>query len=218
MLDRGYLTLFRLGGVPVRAHWSLPLGVLVFSGGRLAPGLWLGFVLLIALHELGHAFVVKRAGLTNLGIDLTGFGGQCRWAGAPTPIERALVAWGGVLAQAVVLMVTGTLVLALGSPTTPWLADLSYAFLWINLCLIAINLIPFPPLDGAEAWPLFGHLRRRRAARARHRREAPPAPPPPRRPEVARPVAARRADRSASAEPPKQTLAEALREADERRR
>ena len=88
-MERGYLRLFRLRGIPIRAHWTLPLGVLMFSGGRMAPGLWLGIVTLIVLHELGHAYLVHRAGLVNLGIDITGFGGRCRWAGAPSPAERA---------------------------------------------------------------------------------------------------------------------------------
>ncbi|HVV86735.1 MAG TPA: hypothetical protein VHE35_26940 [Kofleriaceae bacterium] len=43
-----------------------------------------------------------------------------------------------------------------------------------NVWLMAINLLPIPPLDGAEAWPLFPLLwrhvrdgrRRRRRARA----------------------------------------------------
>ncbi len=35
-------------------------------------------------------------------------------------------------------------------------------FLGANLWLIAINLIPIPPLDGAEAWQLFQHWKRRR--------------------------------------------------------
>jgi hypothetical protein len=30
-----------------------------------------------------------------------------------------------------------------------------------NLWLIALNLLPVPPLDGAEAWPLLRHLKDR---------------------------------------------------------
>lgn len=76
MMDRGYLTLMRVRGVPLRLHWTLPLGALLLSGGRLEPGLWLGIVLVIALHEAGHALVVHRAGLVNLGVDLTASAGD----------------------------------------------------------------------------------------------------------------------------------------------
>src|SRR5690606_38943391 len=66
MLERGYFTLFSVCGVPVRAHWTLPLGALLLSGGRMAPGLWLGVLLVIALHEAGHALLVHRYRLVNL--------------------------------------------------------------------------------------------------------------------------------------------------------
>lgn len=198
-MERGYLRLFRLRGIPIRVHWTLPLGVLFFSGGRIAPGLWLGIVALIVLHELGHAFLVHRSGLVNLGIDITGFGGRCQWAGSPTPTQRALIAWGGVLAQLALLAVTGLAVLVLGRPTTPFLADVVHAFVTTNLFLMAINLIPFRPLDGAEAWPLFGHL----AKSWRRRREW-----------KRRVTKAQKDARDA----PAQTLEEALREAERRGR
>ena len=35
-------------------------------------------------------------------IDVHGLGGVCRWYGVPSPRWRAIIAWGGVLAQAVV--------------------------------------------------------------------------------------------------------------------
>lgn len=163
MFERGYLTLFRVRGVPVRAHWTLPLGALLLSGGRLAPGLWLGVLLVIALHEAGHALLVHRARLVNLGVDLTGFGGRCRWTGRPTDVQRSLIAWGGVLAQLVVLVPAALLGWLVGPLENSFAAHLLEAFTRINAILIVLNLLPFSPLDGAEAWPLFGHLRRARA-------------------------------------------------------
>ena len=134
VLETGYLTLFRIRDVPVRAHWSLPIGMIFFTGGRLAPGLWLG--------------------------------------------ERALVAWGGVLAQLPILVVTLAVVAALGSPTQPFLADLVYAFTVTNAILIGLNLIPLGPLDGKEAWPLFGlwWKKRRRERRWKQKVTAPDRP------------------------------------------
>lgn len=171
MLERGYLTLFRARGVPVRAHWTLPLGALLLSGGRLAPGLWLGVLLVVALHEVGHALFVHRFGLVNLGLDLTGFGGRCRWAGHPTEVQRAAIAWGGVLAQLALLIPAVALALLLPPLESPFLAGLLEAFTRMNAILIAFNLLPVPPLDGAEAWPLFGHLARARARKRRWKRK-----------------------------------------------
>lgn len=171
LFDRGYLKLFSIQGIPIRAHWSVPLVCVMFGGLRFAPGLWLGILLVILLHELGHAFFVKRFGLVNLGIDLTGFGGLCRWTGQPTKIQRAAVAWGGVLAQLILFAITGVIVLITGRPAAGFLADLVYAFLLPNLFIAAFNLIPFRPFDGGEAWPLFRLLWQRRARRQKWKRK-----------------------------------------------
>lgn len=165
MMDRGYLTLMRVRGVPLRLHWTLPLGALLLSGGRFAPGLWLGIVLVIALHEAGHALVVHRVGLVNLGVELTGFGGRCLWAGHPTPVQRALVAWGGVLAQLALFLAMVPITLLIDLPPSGFVPDLVDAFTRANAFLMIVNLLPIAPLDGKEAWPLFTHLWRDRARR-----------------------------------------------------
>jgi len=166
--QRGFVQLFRVRGVPVRAHWTVPLLCLLFSGFRVRPGLWVGILVVILAHELGHAFLVHRYGLVNLGIDLTGFGGLCRWAGTPTPMQRAAVAWGGVLAQLVILAPAAAIGLLLAGPgLNPLLAGLLEAFTQANAFLIVINLIPIRPLDGREAWPWF----KMAYARFRRRRE-----------------------------------------------
>jgi hypothetical protein len=56
-------------------------------------------------------------------------------------------------------------VTAWGDELPPWSGEVSYAFIRMNLWLIAINLIPVAPFDGHEAWPLFRLLLRRRRAR-----------------------------------------------------
>ena len=158
----GYLTLGRWRGAPVRLHWTLPIGALVFGQGRIVPGFWLGFFLLVFVHELGHAFLVRRYRHRVLSIDVHALGGACRWSGDPTAIDRARIAWGGVLAQAVAYGVARAGLALAGPPETLFAAQLLDAFTTTNLWLIAINLIPVPPLDGAEAWKLVGLRRRRR--------------------------------------------------------
>ncbi len=195
MFERGYWTVTRVGGVPLRLHWSTALGALVFGGLRFAPAAWLSFLVIVLLHEVGHALVVRALRHRVVALEVTGFGGLCRWAGAATPLERSLIAWGGVLAQAV-LLVAAVAVLALGGfRVTPFGGELAYAFVWTNLWLIGLNLLPFAPLDGAEAWRIVSELRRYRRTRldARAGRAlldqilARPAPPRP----AARPPAGR---------------------------
>jgi stage IV sporulation protein FB len=169
MFDTGYLRLFSWRGASVRVHWTLPLGAIVFGGGSIAPAFWLGFVLLVALHEFGHAAVALRMKQHVVAIDITGFGGMCRWTGTATPIQRSLIAWGGILVQAMLLLAALALVALVPGVLHGWTGEFVSVFLWTNLWLIALNLLPFPPLDGAHAWRLMGELRRSDAIRALQR-------------------------------------------------
>jgi Zn-dependent protease len=162
MFRTGYLTVARLRGIPIRLHWSIPVGAFVFGRFQIVPGFWLGFFLLILIHELGHAALVRRYRLSVEAVDVHGLGGLCRYSGYPSDLERAVIAWGGVLAQAALLGVTWATLWLLGPPTTAFGADLVYAFTTGNLIIGALNLLPVPPLDGAEAWKVFGLWRARR--------------------------------------------------------
>lgn len=164
-LSNGSLVVGRFRGAPIRIHWSTPLGVLFFSGLRWAPGAWVAFVLVILVHELGHALMVARCRHRTVAIDVSGFGGLCWWDGNPTPTERALIAWGGVMAQAALALATLVAVTILGRPGNPFAAELVASFLGPNVSLILLNLLPIPPLDGAEAWKIVPILRARRERR-----------------------------------------------------
>lgn len=148
--------------VPLRLHWSLPLGAFLWTGGVLQPRLWLAFVLLIFFHELGHALAVRWAGAKVDSLDLHGLGGACRWHGQTTKYQRSVIAFAGVWAQGVLLV--AAIALRLGSwqifgESTDAILHL---YTWTNLKLALLNLLPIPPLDGAEAWNLFDRLRYRR--------------------------------------------------------
>jgi Zn-dependent protease len=168
-VNSGFWTIGRFAGAPVRLHWTLPLGALVMSRFTFAPAYWLGFVLLILIHELGHALVVLRYRLGLREIMVHGVGGYCSHDPALTRFQDSAIAWGGVLGQLVALLVTGTLLLLFGAPTSLHAAQLAHVFTETNLFLIAINLIPIEPLDGRKAWPLVAMLwaRLRRGSPAR---------------------------------------------------
>jgi Zn-dependent protease len=166
---QGFLGIGRIGGAPIRLHWSVPLGVVAFSGFRLAPGAWLAVVLIILVHELGHAVAVRAAGQRVVAVDVMAFGGLCRFDGYPTPRGRVAIAWAGVLAQAVLLLGTLAGVRLLGAPSNHFAADMVGAFTGANRWMILVNLLPIPPLDGVEAWGIMSLVR---AARARRRMDA----------------------------------------------
>jgi Zn-dependent protease len=172
MFRSGYLNLGRIAGARVRAHWTLPVGALVFGGGRVSLGYFAGFVLLVLVHEVGHAVAVRKRGYRATALELHGMGGLCHWAGDPTALDVAWIAWGGVFAQALLYLATFTATRFLGMPSEPFFAEMVAAFTWTNVWMMMLNLVPIPPLDGAEAWKLFGLLRRRAQARAQERRLA----------------------------------------------
>jgi Zn-dependent protease len=157
-VSHGWWTLGRIRGAPIRVHWTLLVGALVWSRFRFEPAFWLGFVLLILIHELGHAAIVVRYRLGLSEIALHGAGGYCRHERSGSRFEEAFVAWGGVLAQLALYAVVQVATLAFGQPSSRQLWLLHYVFTDINLWIAALNLIPFEPLDGARAWPLLGML------------------------------------------------------------
>ena len=171
MFSKGYLTIGRFGGARIRVHWSTPIGMLVFTGflrdPRFAPGAWIGFLLVVLIHELGHAVAVALSRQRVIAVDAYALGGLCHWDGCPSPMQRAMIAWGGVIAQAVLALGTLLTLALLGQPSRVFTADLANAFLDANLWMILVNLVPVPPLDGAEAWRIVPIL----AARRRRRRE-----------------------------------------------
>ena len=166
MFQYGYWTLGRVRGIPVRLHWTLPVGALIFAG--FSPIIWLAFAVIVLLHEAGHAALVRRYGFRVLAIDLTGFGGMCRWSGQATAHERGVIAWGGVLAQTVLLLITVGLLAVVGWPTSALGASLAYTFTRTNAAIIVLNLLPMPPFDGAEAWSLVVRYVRRFRAGSDH--------------------------------------------------
>jgi hypothetical protein len=174
VFDTGYLTVGRLGKrygrAPIRLHWTLPVGMLVFTRFHFVPGAWAAFGGLVLLHELGHAFLVRRARMQVMSVDVHGFGGSCQWYGVPTPTWRAVIAWGGVLAQGMALLIALPIHLFVALPPIPFVVQFVDALVWTNLTLIVLNLLPIPPLDGAQAWPLVGLWLRRRRTRRDERR------------------------------------------------
>lgn len=162
MFGSGYWTVVRVRGAPVKLHWSIPVAAVLFDGFRFNPGFILGFVLLVFLHELGHALLVWRTKHRVTAIEVNGLGGLCHWAGDATAYERSLIAWGGVLMQAALYVAVWIALRTSGPPPNAFLWSFLSVFQGANLWLIALNLIPLPPLDGAEAWQIFQHWKKRR--------------------------------------------------------
>jgi len=151
----GYLTVGSWDGAPIRVHWTTPVAAFVLGAGHWTAAFWLGFCLVLLVHAIGHARMVYRVGGMVDSIDVTGWGGHCLWSGHPMLFEDALVAAGGVLAQAIALLATAVLLVVLGWPQNAFVVALVQAFVGLNVVVVLINAIPVEPLDGARAWRLL---------------------------------------------------------------
>jgi stage IV sporulation protein FB len=160
MFRGGYWLLGRWRGAPIKLHFSVVLCLILFSRFRWSPGFFVAYPCLLLAHELGHAVLVQRYGHRLAAVEVTGLGGVCHWSGNAAPLERAIIAWGGVLAQLGVFAAT-ELWLWLLPPTGGFGWQMASAFTDTNLWLIGINLLPIPPLDGARAWSIFSAWRQR---------------------------------------------------------
>lgn len=153
-----------VGGVPVRLHVSFLVGLIVASQFELRPFAWLALIIIVVVHEAGHAALLRVFSLPVIQVVLHGFGGECETVGWMTPWQRAVVAWGGVLAQGLLFWGV-TLSASLGVWPGSTSDDLYSTLTATNLLIGCFNLLPFGTLDGREAWrlPWLGFLRARLA-------------------------------------------------------
>jgi Zn-dependent protease/CBS domain-containing protein len=128
-----------------------------------AVGVILSFFVSVILHELGHALVARRNGLSVAGIDLWAFGGLTRMREmASTPGVQFRVAIAGPLVTLAVIVacaLAGGLIAPGGHfaevatnesvRPTPVLLWLSWVAI-VNAFVLLFNLIPAFPLDGGQ--------------------------------------------------------------------
>ena len=154
-IRNGSLIIASWHGAPIMVHWTVILGALFFGRFEFVPVFWIAFFALVLIHELGHALMVRRFSLWLDEIVIHGLGGYCRWSGEATEIQRSIIAWGGVGAQFIVLIAATIAFFSLGSPQSFFAAQLCRVFIYTNLWIIFLNLIPISPLDGAAAWKIL---------------------------------------------------------------
>lgn len=162
------LRLGRLAGVEIGIHWSWTLifallvwsladGVFPTTNPGLANGTYVAMafvavLLLFAsllLHELGHATQATREGMEIEGITLWVFGGVARFRGMfPSAGAEFRIA----IAGPIVSLVIGVVTLA-GALLVPLPAAIDGVVFWlgyVNLMLLAFNMLPALPLDGGR--------------------------------------------------------------------
>lgn len=116
---------------------------------------WLCFLFIIIVHEIGHAAIILKFRLTVEEIVLHGFGGYCRWYGDVSEIQRAVIAWGGIIGQIIIIIFAKLSIVILLPPVNAITTEVYRILIGANIFIIFINLIPLHPLDGAHAFKIF---------------------------------------------------------------
>lgn len=164
----------RLFGIDIAIHWSFVLlfGVLVYmqwssGAGVLATllhaALFLAVFACVLLHEFGHAMAARQFGIATKDITLLPIGGVARLTRMPEkPLQELWVAVAGPLVNVVIAAVIFIGLLAyerIDNLANPEFALESGAFfrqlMWINVALVAFNMLPAFPMDGGRVLRAF---------------------------------------------------------------
>ncbi len=160
----------RLFGVDIRVHitFLFLLGFVWFSEslsmGVAGPGRGLALVGVIfgcvVLHELAHAVMAQRNGISVRSIILLPIGGvtlmEDTGRAKPDPARDIRVAVAGPLLNLAIAAVTGAVILAFFPQVKLWAQpyvhanNLPRSLFWGNLFLGAFNLLPAYPMDGGR--------------------------------------------------------------------
>ncbi len=138
------MTIGRLGGVPVRLHWTMLLLLVVYGALGQQRAVWL-FLGALLMHELAHAAAAGLLGVKVTEVVLFPFGGQAviEEIMAAQPGKEAGVALAGPVMS---LMLAGLF----SWPALPVATEPAARFVRLNGMLFAFNLLPVLPLDGGR--------------------------------------------------------------------
>jgi Zn-dependent protease len=145
------LVLLKLAGLGKFALTGLSMFAMVALEAQRAGWLFgVGFVLLIFIHEMGHAFAIRREGLeASWPVFIPFFGAMIALKGRPASrAAEARIAYAGPLAGTFASLVAAGFYLLFGSRI--WLG-LAYTGFFLNL----FNLVPISPLDGGRVAQAF---------------------------------------------------------------
>lgn len=138
------MKLCTLYGTTLRVHPLFPMMLLLFILG--GQGLLIGaFLMALVFHEAGHVYAASRLALSVTQIELTPFGGvmQIEDGECLTGVKGFLLSSAGIVVNLFFLLLSAFLLRIHAGPFAIY-------FLWANLAMLAINLLPVLPLDGGR--------------------------------------------------------------------
>lgn len=163
----------QIRGVDTHIHWTVfVVAAFILAGVAAHAGLTLlglaCYFAVLLIHQAGHLMTAQRKGCQVLSIELYPIFGVTRFETPWSRRDHCVIAWGGVVAQAVVFCPLIGWVLTHGYTRVEGI-NMIFAILgFFSLGVAIFNLLPFRPLDGDTAWRLLPELlaeRRRRVPR-----------------------------------------------------
>ena len=170
------IRLFRFAGVEVFLHWSWFLVAayeIQSRNGSYSSIIWnvleyLALFLIVLLHEFGHAMACRQTGGAANQITLWPLGGV---AYVNPPQRPGATLWSIAAGPLVNVVLSPVLYAAVATTrsmgwahTMPDAYLLLQAVMWINISLLAFNILPIYPLDGGQIlrsllWFMLGRAR-----------------------------------------------------------
>ncbi len=156
-----------VAGIGIYLHWTFLLllaGIFafyLFQGNTVAAalvgvGIILAVFACVVLHELGHALTARRYNVPTRDITIYPLGGIARLEHIPSePMKEFWIAIAGPAVNVAIAAVLAALIVALGGSFAPQTLlnpgeNVLATLLWINVALVAFNLLPAFPMDGGR--------------------------------------------------------------------
>lgn len=166
--NKNYFRPIPVLGVPVFIHHTLPVyAVVLLAASRfnLAVALtgFVSFMLVLAVHELGHAAAIRHFGLKIHAIYLYFGGGRCMMEHAEKVEQSAIIYASGMLAQLVLMLPAIGYWVVHGMPETAAGRILLMVLTVANGIVFLMSLFPRRltsrlSSDGLVLWQLYQHV------------------------------------------------------------
>ena len=153
-------------GAPIYLHWPVLIvaafmALMAISSPVFALLFFASYVVVIVIHEFGHACVAHLLGYEVDSIGISILHGWCRYETPDDEWHEVLVAWGGVFAQLLAALLALVIFLALKGGDWGYFTPIIVFLGYFNIVIVIINLLPGSDSDGAVAWRIVPLLLKR---------------------------------------------------------
>lgn len=156
-----------VAGIGIYLHWTFLLllaGIFAFylfqgstvMSALVGVGIILAVFACVVLHELGHALTARRFRVPTRDITIYPIGGIARLERIPAePMKEFWIAVAGPVVNVVIAVALAAVIIATGGSFAPQTlldpgSNVLATLLWINVALVAFNMLPAFPMDGGR--------------------------------------------------------------------